>query len=293
MSYPIGGEEANVVYMVESVYGVLPSAPRTWLWIGVIDSVEPSIDPSLLQMRGAGSRYASYLKQGLRKVDLKLTYLYQNKTFLSNIVTGLPLGSGVPFSAEVYWNKVTDGTVQVSLVHTGCLLDQVSISGKVVSGQDMEVMVDAQIIAQNVDPRTTHPTGTNNYPTPPVTVPKLTSDCSIEIPTGGPLEVFSEFALTIKNNLKRHPVIRSTDGKLLKWLIGRGYEIELELTAFLLNTDFLTGLVGNWTGEITVRIGTDVYTLTGCSYDATSIPGKVQSETPEKIKFIAKSLAIT
>jgi hypothetical protein len=293
MSYPIGGEEANVVYMAESVYGVLPAAPRTWLWIGVIDSVEPSLDPSLLKLRGAGSRYVAYLKQGLRKVDLKLSYLYQDKGFLNAIMQGLPVGSGMPLSVEVFWNKITDGTVQVSLVHTGFLQDQVSISGKVVSGEDTEVMVAVQGMAQDVDLRTTHPTGTNNYPAPPVTAPKLTSDCSIEIPTASPLEVFSEFNLTIKNNLKRHAVIRSTNGKLLKWLVGRGFEVELDLTGFLLNVDFLAGLKADWSGEITIRIGTDVYTLSGCSYDATSIPGKVQSETPEKVKFVAKSLAIT
>lgn len=287
---PMGGEEGHAVYIDETTYGVTPTNP-SFLWIGIIQDIDPGIDPSLLRLRGCGSRYLQYLLDGLRKVDLRIAYLYQNKGFLNAIMQGLPTGSGQPLSIETYWVNPGGGALEVSMLHKGCLLNEVKVSGHVITGEDMEILVETSIIAQNVVVGSTHPTGAS-YPSDPGTIPKLGSDVKIEINSTELTDIY-DFSFNIRNNLKRYPVIRATDGNLLKWLLGRGFEVNIEMVGYLTDTSYLAGLISDVEKDIKFTIGTDIYTFADCHYSGIREPTKVLSETPQRLSWSGKSLAIT
>jgi len=289
MSYPHGGEEAFAYYVNESSYGVTPANPA-FQWIGILQNVEPAIDPSLIKLRGLGSRQLQYILAGLRKVNLKIDYAMQNKAFLNNIASGWPTGSGTPMSIEVYYISPATGNLDFNLLHKGCLLNKVAVKGSVLSGEDMEINVETEIIGQDVSVGTSHPTGAT-YAADPGTTPKRGSDVKIELATVEVTDIY-EFTFSIVNNLKRYPVIRSTSGNLLKWLLGRQLELDIELTAYLTNKQYVEGLMADWSGEIKFTIGTDTYTFSGCKYASINLPTKVEAEVPQKLKFTAKSLAI-
>lgn len=288
----LGGEEGHAVYTAESTYGTTP-VEATWLWLGIIQEIGPAIDPSLMRMGGCGSRYVQYLKHGLRKVDLSLEYLYQNKNFLDAINQGLPTGSGQPLSIEVYWNDPNGGAIEFGMVHKGCLLNTLDISGRIIAGDDMEVRVRTGIMCQDVAVAATHhSTYPDEYPSDPATVPKLTSDCKIEIGGVEMTDLF-DFNFRVRNNLKRYPVIRTSNGKLLKWLLGRQFQVELEVVTYLTTKTYLDGLLADWSGEVKLYVGGELFTISGCSYERIGVPTRLEAETPQRFSFVGKSYALT
>jgi len=61
MSMPYGAHETKTYYVEETNYGVTPSSP-TMLGIKA-ESIEPGLNPSLVKVRGIGSRDYKPLKK--------------------------------------------------------------------------------------------------------------------------------------------------------------------------------------------------------------------------------------
>jgi len=77
MSEPYGAHEAGIAYISESTYGETPATPDM-IEIITAENVEPAINPSLIKVRGIGSRDYQFIRKGLRQVDVKLSYALQN-----------------------------------------------------------------------------------------------------------------------------------------------------------------------------------------------------------------------
>ncbi|MEM3090532.1 MAG: hypothetical protein QXW17_02085, partial [Candidatus Bathyarchaeia archaeon] len=72
MVEPYGAHECRVYYVEEATYGQTPSNPSM---LGVpAESVEPTLDPSLIKVRGVGSLDLQAVKKGLRNVSVKIVY---------------------------------------------------------------------------------------------------------------------------------------------------------------------------------------------------------------------------
>jgi len=86
MSEPYGAHEAGVAYISEASYGETPATPDM-IEISVVENVEPAINPSLIKIRGIGSRDYQFIRKGLRQVDVKLSYALQNILLLDFVET--------------------------------------------------------------------------------------------------------------------------------------------------------------------------------------------------------------
>jgi len=100
------GEEAKAYYVEETTYGVTPTNPAM-LNIGIIQDVEPALDPRNIVIRGIGSRNVKAIRKGLRHIDLKINYTPQNWNFF-NYVRSLKA-----ISVEVFYEK-TIGIVSLN-----------------------------------------------------------------------------------------------------------------------------------------------------------------------------------
>jgi len=278
MSYskPITGAIAKAYYVEETIYGSIPTNP-SFQWIGIVQNVEQNMDRSLIKLRGIGTRDLSYIIKGLLKAEISMEYAYQNKTFLNfaNMLND--------FSMEVFTD---DGTTINSFICTGGMINSVDVSASV----NNLVTVKPNIIAKNFVCTTAHPSG-STYASDPATTPKTWYDTKVEIPSGTELDGVTDWGFKINNNLERYPVITSTNGDLLKYLIERQREYSGELTiAYMGNT--LLSAMANATEQATLKItvGTDTFTFNNVKFDTGRLTARPVEVIPQKLSWTAKTL---
>jgi len=270
------GEEAKVYYVEEATYGTTPTNPAM-LCIGVIQEIEPALDPRNIVLRGIGSRNVKAIRKGLRHIDLKLVYTPQNWDFF-NYTRSLK-----STSVEVYYEK-TSGII--SLNHKGCKVDRAKVE---VSIED-PVKVTMDLIGQDVAVATAKIGA--SYEPEPSTNPLTGSDCSIS-KAGVEITRFSDFSFEITNNLKRQPVIRATTPYLIKSLperhevlqgsIRADFESKAELDDILADTEF----------TLLFNIGGTNFSFTGCKWKSSRLPTKIEDTVAQTLEWEAKGLTIS
>src|SRR3990170_4554643 len=115
------GEEAKAYYVEEVTYGVTPATPAM-LYIGVIQNIEPVIDPKNIIIRGIGSRTPRAIRKTVRAIDLSLVYIPQDWDFWLYALNQKSV------SLEVYYEK---GVSIISLNHKGAKIDKAKIEASI------------------------------------------------------------------------------------------------------------------------------------------------------------------
>jgi len=270
------GEEAKAYYVEETTYGTTPNNPAM-LYIGVIQEVEPALDPRNVVIRGVGSRNVKAIRRGLRHVDLKIVYVPQDWDFFEYA------RSLKSMSIEVFYEKAAG---VLSLNHKGCKVDRIKVD---VSVED-PVKVTADLIGQDLAVGTAKVGA--SYEAEPATDPLTGNDCSV---SKGGVEItrFSDFSFEIVNNLKRQPVIRSTTPYLIKSLperhetlqgtIRADFESKAELDDILADTEFT--LLFNVSGKN--------FSFSGCKWRSSRLPTRIEDTVVQSLEWEARSLSIT
>jgi len=270
------GEQARAYYVEEATYGTTPTDP-TMLCIGVIQEVEPAVDPKNIVLRGIGSRNVKAIRRGLRNIDLKVVYTPQNWDFF-NYARSLK-----STSIEVYYEK-TSGII--SLNHKGCKVDKAKVD---VSIED-PVKVTMDLIGQDVAVGTAKIGA--SYETEPSTNPLTGSDCSIS-KVGVEITRFSDFSFEIVNNLKRQPVIRSTTPYLIKSLPERHEVLQGSIRADFESTAELDDILGDTEFTLLFNIGGTNFSFTGCKWKSSRLPTKIEDTVAQTLEWEAKGLTIS
>ena len=275
MSYPYGAHEAKGYFVEETTYGQTPASP-TMNGIGSIENVEPALNPSNIKVRGIGSRDLQFIKKGLRQVNLRIQYNPPNITFL-NYITSLK-----SLSVEVFYEK-TSGII--SLLHKGCRIDRLTVECSV---EDL-LKVTAELMGQNVVVGTAK-IGESYVPHEGAVafyesyVKKATTT----------LERVSDFKFVIANNLKRVPVIRTTNGFLLKYLPERHRVLSGELTFEFESKEEFDDIINDT--EFTLEFGlgsTNKAVFSNCKWENVSTPTRIEDLVALKAPFIAKTVVIS
>lgn len=277
MNTPIfGGHEAKVYFIEETNYGETPANPQMAA-VGVVREVEPIIDPNLLKVRGIGSRDLQFLTKGLRQADLKLDYNPQNINFLQHVMTLTSL------SIEVFYEKPSS---IISILHKGCRIDNLKVE---VSAEDV-MKVTAELVGQNVIISTAKAGASyGDYSGAPVAWYNTYVKKDAET-----LENVTDYAFTIKNNLKRVPVIRASEGYLLKYLPPRHRELNGELVCDFETKNELDTVLND--AEFTLEFGlggTNKATFAGCKWGSSALSTRANELIAQKLPFTAKSVAIS
>jgi len=270
-----GAHEAKVYYIEETTYGETPATP-TMNGIGSIENVEPALNPSNIKVRGIGSRDLQFIKKGLRQVNLRVQYNPPNITFLEYVTSLKSL------SVEVFYEK-TSGII--SLLHKGCRIDRLTVECSV---EDL-LKVTAELMGQNVAVGTAK-IGVSYVPHEGAVawyesyVKKATTT----------LERVSDFKFVIANNLKRVPVIRTTNGFLLKYLPEKHRQLSGELTFEFESKEEFDDVINDT--EFTLEFGlgsTNKAVFSNCKWENVSTPTRIEDLVALKAPFIAKTVAIS
>ena len=275
MSEPYGGHEAKLAYVSESNYGETPTNPAM-IQI-TAENVEPGIDPGLIEVRGIGSRDLAFIRKGLRIVDLKFAYYLQNITEL-NLAISL-----ASISAEAVYEK-TGGII--SLLHKGCIMDKATVECAV---EDI-AKVNVECMGQNLTVGTAK-VGTSY--TPWTDVPVAFSDSYVKKQTTV-LERVTAWKFTIENHLKRVPVIRNTNGQLLKYLMERHRTITGELEFEFEVKEEYDDIVNDTAFTLEIGLGgTNKATFTDCKWKKVGSPTRIEDLIALKAPFVAKTMTIS
>jgi len=270
------GEEAKAYYVEEATYGTTPTNPAM-LCIGMIQEIEPALDPRNIVLRGIGSRNVKATRRGLRHIDLKIIYTPQNWDFF-NYSRSLK-----STSVEVYYEK-TSGIV--SLNHKGCKVDRAKLD---VSIED-PVKVTIDLFGQDLAVGTAKIGA--SYETEPSTNPLTGSDCSIS-KAGVEITRFSDFSFEIVNNLKRQPVIRATTPHLIKSLPERHEVLQGSVRADFESKAELDDIMGDTEFTLLFNIGGTNFSFTGCKWRSSRLPTKIEDTVAQTLEWEARGLTIS
>lgn len=220
-----GAHECRVYYVQESTYGQTPSNPSM---LGVnAENIEPSLNPSLIQVRGIGNRDLAALKRGLLKPALKISHIIPSDAPISFVQHVQTLNS---LSIQILYYKglFASATDIISLLYKGMRVDKLTVE----CGIDEVVKATVELIGRDVAVGTGKITGAT-YADYAGAVPY--HQCFVQRGTAdgsglAAVERVTDWKFTIENSLKPVPVIRTTSGHLLKYLPARHRELSGELT---------------------------------------------------------------
>jgi len=283
-----GAHECRVYYVVESTYGQTPSNPSM---VGVnAESVDAGLDPSLIMVRGVGSRDLSALKRGLRKPTLKISHILPSDAPIGFIQHVQTLNS---LSIQVLWYKglFISATDIISLLYKGCRIDKLTVECSI---EDF-VKATVELIGQDVVVGTSKLSGAT-YADYAGAVSFAESYVQRGTAAGGSLtDVLrvTDWKFTIENNLKPVPVIRSTNAYLLKYLRERHRELTGELTFEFEDKSEFEDVINDAEFSLKFGLGGTKYALfTYCKWQDVSIPTRVEDLVSLKAKFIARDVVI-
>ena len=276
MSEPYGAHEAGIAYISESSYGETPASPDM-IEILTAENVEPAVSPSLIKVRGIGSRDVQFIRKGLRLVDVKFGYALQNIELLNFIST---LGS---MSLEVWYEKA--GSI-ISLLHKGCRMDRAEVQCSV----EAVIKADVSFIGQNLVAGTAK---IGNSYTPWSDNPVAFYESYVK-KQAATLERVTDWKFVIENHLKRVPVIRTTDGNLLKFLQERHRTITGEVTFEFETKEEYDDVINDTAFTLEIGLGsTNKAVFTDCKWETVSSPTRIEDLVALKAPFTAKSVTIS
>jgi len=245
--------------------------------IPVVENVEPAINPSLIKIRGIGSRDYQFIRKGLRQVDVKLSYALQNILLLDFVET---LGS---MSLEVWYEK-TGGII--SLLHKGCRMDRAAVQCSV---EDV-IKADVDLIGQNLVVGTAK---IGNTYTPWSENPVAFYESYVK-KQAATLERVTDWKFVVENHLKRVPVIRATNGDLLKYLQERHRTVTGEITFEFEAKEEYDDVINDTAFTLEIGLGsTNKAIFTDCKWDLVSSPTRIEDLVALKAPFTAKSVTIS
>jgi hypothetical protein len=284
MSMPYGSHEAKIYYVQETNYGETPANPSM---LGIkAETVEPAVTPSLIKVRGVGSRDLQATCRGLRQVALKIAYPLPSDAPISFLQHTQTLNS---LSIEVFYEKASG---IVDLLHKGCRVDKATVECSV----EEVVKADVELLGQNIVVGVSKTTGAQ-YADYAGAVPYYDSVVQRGAGDGSGLtavERVTDWKFTVENNLKHVPVIRSTDGYLLKYLPARHRNLTGDLTFEFESKQEFDDVIDD--SEFSLKFGlggTNSALFKYCKWENVSTPTRVEDLVSLKTAFVARDLIIS
>jgi hypothetical protein len=212
--------ESRVYYVDETAYGQTPASPQ--MLSVPAESIEPSVNPNNIKLRGVGSIDLQAFKKGLRAPSLKISYPLPSDApidFLQYVKSEL----GKSLTVQVLYHKgvFSAATDIISVLYVGCKFQRATVECSV---EDV-VKATVELLSQDLSTGTEKISGASYFDHGGA-VPFYESYVKKDSAT---LERVTDWKFTIENNLKQVPVIRSPNGHLLKYLPHRHRDLTGEV----------------------------------------------------------------
>ncbi len=275
-----GSDEERIYYVAESIFGTTPTNPS--MLSVPADQIEPSIDPGLLKLRGAGSYDLQVLKKGLRQVGLKVGWPLPSVAPIDLLqYAKVDLNQSLSMQVLYYKGQFAEAADVISLLFTGMKFDKVSVSCSI------EDVVRAVAEFKGVDvavgsAKINGATYTDYADAVPFHQSYVKKDAAT-------LDRVTDWKFDIQNNLTRVPVIRSTNGYLAKYLPFKHRVLSGELTFEFESIQEASEVLSDT--EFTLEFGlggTCKATFNYCKWENVSIPSKMEDLISLKAPFVAR-----
>jgi len=275
-----GSHEARIYYVEESTYGTTPTNPS--MYSVPAENVEPAINPSNIKLRGIGSIDLQAIKKGLRNVALKVVYPLPSDApidFLQHAKA--ELDHSLSIQVLYYKGIFAAATDIISLLHKGCKFQRLTVECHI---EDV-VKAAAELLGQNLEVGTAKITGAT-YGDRVGAVPFYESYVKKGVST---LDRVTDWRFTIENNLKRVPVIRTTNGYLLKYLPHRHRNLTGELTFEFESKEEFDDVINDTGFDLEFGLGgSNKAVFTSCKWENVATPSRIEDLIALKAPFVAK-----
>ncbi|MEM3731727.1 MAG: phage tail tube protein [Candidatus Bathyarchaeia archaeon] len=284
-----GAHECRVYFVVESTYGETPANPSM---NGInSESLDVGVDPSLVKVRGVGSRDFAAFKKGLRKPTLKFGHVLPSAAPIAFIQHAQTLNS---LSVQVLWYKgsFAEATDIISLLYKGCRIDKLSVECSV----EECIKASVELLAQDVVVGNSKLTGATyaDYAGAVLYHESFVKRGAADGSNLADVERVTDWKFTIENNLKPVPVIRSSNAHLLKYLLARHRNLEGELTFEFEDKSEFEDVINDSEFSLKFGLGGAYSALFKyCKWEDVSAPTRIEDLVSLKAKFVARDVVIS
>ena len=300
-------QSVQVYYDVEDSYADGGSAGSPdFAWVGIIQDAPQSFTNNKRQCRGIGSVDVNSLADGLQSPEITLKWIVQRKRTVAtafNPATLLAYANTFPtYGLGIEWLTTYGATPSyVSLWYKGMLMDSLDVEFSI----DSFITATAKFIGHSIVDGT-EGVG-NSYATNPI---NLANSYALPL-TGYDAEVFynaaggADTALTkvksvrfsIKNKLRRIPVIQTSNSTYLKYIEKGQRELTGEIVCYMEDKTEYAHLLDATALDIRIDLqktdNTPYFNFTGCKLDTGSISTNLTTVPCEvTLPFVATGITI-
>jgi len=281
-----GAHECRVYFVQETNYGETPANPSM---LGInAENVEPSLDPDLIRVRGVGSRDLQTVKRGLRQANLKIAHLLSSDAPTSFVQHAQTLNS-LSLQVLYYKGMFASATDIISLLYKGCRINRLTVECSL----EEVLKATVEIVGKDVTVGTSKITGAT-YGDYAGAIPYNESYVQRGAGDGSgltALERVADWKFTIENNLRTVPVIRSTDGHLLKYLPARHRSLTGELIFEFESKQEYDDIIND--SEFSLKFGlggTNSALFKYCKWENVAAPTRIEDLVSLKASFVARDV---
>jgi hypothetical protein len=277
--------ESRVYYVDEASYGQTPTNPA--MLSVPAESLEPSVNPNNIKLRGVGSVDLQAIKKGLRAPNLKVAYPLPSDAPINFLqYAKVELEKSLSIQLLYYKGAFASATDIISLLYAGCKFQKLTVECSI---EDV-VKATAELLAQNLTTGTAKISGAT-YSEYAGAVPFYESYIKKDTTT---LDRVTDWKFTVENNLKQVPVIRASNGSILKYLPHRHRALAGEVDFEFESKEEFDNVVND--DEFTLEFGlggTNKATFSNCKWENVAAPTRIEELVSLKAEFVAKTFAIT
>jgi hypothetical protein len=280
-----GAHESRIYYVEETNYGETPTNPSM---LGVpAESFDSSVNPSNIKVRGVGSVDLQTIKLGLRDSNLKIVYPLPSDAPIGFLqYAKVDLNKSLSVQVFYYKGVFASATDIISLLYKGCKFQKVTVECAI---EDV-VKATAELVGQDLTVGTSKISGAT-YADYSGAVAFYESYVKKGVSV---LERITDWKFTIENNVKPVPVIRASNGYLLKYLPHRHRNLTGEITFEFESKEEFDDVINDSSFDLEFGLGgTCKAVFSGCKWENVSTPTRIEDLVSCKTSFVAKGLTIS
>jgi hypothetical protein len=277
--------ESRIYYVDEATYGVTPTNP-TMLSVPA-ESVEPTVNPNNIKLRGVGSIDLQAIKKGLRVPSIKIAYPLPSDAPINLLqYAKAELAKSLSLQVLYYKGAFSTATDIISLIYSGCKFQNATVQCSI---EDV-VKANIELLSQDITAGTAKITGAT-YADQTGVVPFYDSYIKKDTST---LERVTDWKFTIGNNLKQTPVIRNPNGNILKYLPYRYRDLTGELVFEFETKEEFDDIINDRDFTLEFGLGgANKAVFSNCKWENTSAPTRIEELVNLKAAFVAKTVTIS
>jgi hypothetical protein len=277
--------ENRIYYVEESTYGQTPSNPS--MLSVPAQSIEPAVNPNNIKLRGVGSVDLQAIKKGLKAPSLKIAYPLPSEAAINFLqYAKVELAKSLSVQVLYYKGAFASATDIISLLYSGCKFQRATVECSI---EDV-VKANVELLSQDLTASTAKLENAS-YADYSGAVPFYESYIKKDTTT---LERVTDWKFTLENNLKQIPVIRSSNGNILKYLPNRHRDLSGEVVFEFESKEEFDDIINDSEFDLEFGLGgANKAVFSDCKWENAASPTQIEELVSLKATFAAKTVTIS